>query len=139
VPKILVIDDDAAYRMLLSFWLGRAGHETTVASDGRLGVALAREQKFDLVITDIFMPELDGFETIALLRRENLHIPILAISGGSSAMDYKFYLRSAQALGANDTLAKPFTSNDLASMVSRLVYEATADQAAAPTAKAQTP
>lgn len=132
MSKILVIDDDTVYRMLLSLWLGRAGHETLAVSDGRRGIALARDQKFDLVITDIFMPEIDGFEIIGLLRRENPSIPILAISGGGGALDHEFFLRSAQSLGANDMLAKPFTSNELVSMASRLINDAVADQATSP-------
>jgi CheY-like chemotaxis protein len=120
MSKILLIDDDAAFRMLVSLWLTRAGHEVVIASNGRQGVQLASEQSFDMIVTDIVMPDQEGIETIMTLRRDGKHMPILAMSGGG-ALDNSFYLRSAQALGANDTIAKPFTSSDLLGKVSRLL------------------
>jgi DNA-binding response OmpR family regulator len=120
MSKILLIDDDAAFRMLVTLWLTRAGHQVVSASNGRHGVQLAHEQDFDVVVTDIVMPEQEGIETILTLRRNGMHAPILAMSGGGS-LDNTFYLRSAQALGANDTIAKPFTAGDLTAKVTLLL------------------
>jgi DNA-binding response OmpR family regulator len=125
MSKILLIDDDAAFRMLVSLWLTRAGYEVAVAGNGRHGVQLANEQPFDMIVTDIVMPDQEGIETIMTLRRGGMNMPILAMSGGGT-LDNTFYLRSAQALGANDTIAKPFTSSDLLGKISRLLGDSEA-------------
>lgn len=134
MSKVLLIDDDASFRMLVSLWLTRAGHEVVVAGDGRHGVQLVNEQSFDLVLTDIVMPDQEGIETIMTLRRDGRKVPILAMSGGG-ALDNTFYLRSAQALGANDTIAKPFTSSELLDKIAGLLGGSSV--AAAPTLEAQ--
>lgn len=134
MAKILLIDDDAAFRMLVSLWLSRAGHDVVVASNGRQGVQIAGEQPFDIIVTDIVMPDQEGIETIMMLRRGGMNMPILAMSGGGT-LDNTFYLRSAQALGANDTIAKPFTSTDLIGKISHLLSNP--DMAAAPPLQTQ--
>jgi DNA-binding response OmpR family regulator len=96
-------------------------------------VLLAHEQKFDIVVTDIVMPEQEGIETILTLRKDGLATPILAMSGGG-ALDNTFYLRSARALGADDTIAKPFTAGDLLSKVTRLIEGQAGGKAAAASA-----
>lgn len=120
MAKILLIDDDAAFRMLVSLWLTRAGHDVVVSGNGRHGTQLAGEQAFDMVVTDIVMPDQEGIETIMAMRRNGLTLPILAMSGGGT-LDNTFYLRSAQVLGANDTIAKPFTATDLLDKVTSLL------------------
>lgn len=120
MAKILLIDDDGALREYVSFWLSRQGYEVVTANDGRVGVQLAKELSFDLIITDLIMPGKDGIETILAMRRDKMDVPILAISGGS-AEGPDLYLRSAIALGANDGLAKPFTESRLVEKVAGLL------------------
>jgi DNA-binding response OmpR family regulator len=121
MSRILVIDDDAAYRMLVALWLKRAGHQVEVASNGRHGERMLREGSFDIAITDIVMPEQEGIETIRGLRKDGVTTPIIAMSGGG-ALDNTFYLRSAEALGADETIAKPFTAPALLAKVERLTH-----------------
>lgn len=107
MAHILVVDDEAAARDVVAAILRGASHRVEVASNGAKAAEALKHTTFDLVITDIFMPEQDGIETIAALRRQAICPKILAISGG--AMAKADYLRMAQALGAHACLAKPFT------------------------------
>jgi DNA-binding response OmpR family regulator len=88
---------------------------------------MLRDETFDVAITDIVMPDQEGLETIRGLRRDGIATPILAMSGGG-ALDNTFYLRSAQALGADDTIEKPFTASALLARVDRLVFGALRSQ-----------
>ena len=116
MAEILIIDDDAFMRRLLVRILTGAGHRVREAADGRAGLALYREARPDLVITDILMPEQDGIETICTLRDEGSAPPILAISGSE-----ELYLRFAAKLGASARLAKPFMPAQLLAMVADLL------------------
>lgn len=89
------------------------------AADGKQGVALFAEQKPDLTIVDIFMPEKDGIETLGDLRRDHPQARILAISGGGQLTRLDFLLH-AKTFGADEILAKPFTETDLVTTVDRL-------------------
>ena len=81
---------------------------------------LFKERKFDLIITDILMPEKDGFETIIDMRRDNPELKIVAISGGFFSSPQN-YLTAAKGIGANYTLQKPFGMNELVNAVSNLL------------------
>ncbi|MEW6247406.1 MAG: response regulator [Nitrospirota bacterium] len=111
-PRILVIDDDEQIREMLRATLEGASFTVTVARNGREGLALAQDRTFDLILTDMDMPELDGLETIQQLRRVEPQPKIVAISGGGQ-IDPEFYLALAHHLGAVQTLAKPFSPNAL--------------------------
>src|SRR5437762_7182307 len=82
MARILVIDDDAQVRGAVRRVLERAGHTVVDVADGEAGIRAHRERPTDLIITDIFMPEQDGIETIQQLRREFPRVKIIAISGG---------------------------------------------------------
>ncbi len=117
--KILVIDDDQMVRYTLSKILRNAGNEVTLAEDGARGMAMLRTEHPDVVITDIIMPEQEGFETIAKIRQDYPDIKIMAISGGLRQGNLDV-LSMAAALGADDVLSKPFELRDLLSRLSRL-------------------
>jgi len=106
--------------------LQRAGHTVVEAEDGRAGARLYREQGADLIITDIFMPERDGLETIRELRREFPGVKIVAVSGGdrTGKMDLR---EGARAFGAARTLRKPFEPGELVKVVRELLDEANPD------------
>lgn len=120
--RVLVIDDDDDTRRMLCEVLTRAGHEAVDAADGRAGVARYRENRADVVITDIFMPDQDGLETIREIRREFLHARIIAISGGGRRSNFD-YLPSALMLGARRTMDKPFTPAELLQAVAEVLEE----------------
>jgi DNA-binding NtrC family response regulator len=110
MARILVIDDDGDMRTLLEQTLGAAGHEVMSARDGRDGMRLYRAAPAQLVITDLFMPNQEGLETIIQLRRDFPGLPIIAMSGrtGASTM-----LSIARRLGAFAILEKPFETDQL--------------------------
>ncbi|MEK7407135.1 MAG: response regulator [Acidobacteriota bacterium] len=101
--RILVVDDDADVRLVLRRMLEGAGHEVIEAPNGKAAMAECRSQPVDLMITDIFMPEQEGMETISQVRREYPHLKIIAVSGQTSAL----YLKMTKLLGAQATLEKP--------------------------------
>lgn len=118
---ILVIDDDPTIRSLVAGLLDASGHSFVQAADGRAGVTLFVKGGFDLVVTDIVMPEQEGIETITAIRRTNRVVPILAISGSATIGGSGDYLRAAAALGASATLQKPFTPEAFIAAVERLL------------------
>jgi CheY-like chemotaxis protein len=109
VAKILIIDDDGAVRATIQLLLERAGHSVVVASDGRKGLAIFESGDFDLLFLDIFMPGMDGFETMRLIHQQQPRTPIIVISGNPiSSGSGADFLTMATKLGAVSSLQKPF-------------------------------
>ena len=114
------MDDDAAVQLTVRLLLERAGHNVVTADDGRKGLALCQTEHFDLLFLDIFMPGMDGFETMRLVRQHRPQVPIIVISGrpisleGDTAPDF---LTMATKLGAISCLQKPFRPADLLAAV----------------------
>jgi len=111
---ILIIDDDADTRDLMKATLEGAGHEVIVASDGLEGVKRYRTKRTDLVITDLFMPNQEGLETIKQMRMEFPDASIIAMSGRPSGGTM---LAVAKRLGAKASLQKPFLPEELLKLV----------------------
>jgi DNA-binding response OmpR family regulator len=105
---ILIIEDDAALREAMQTALELAGFTVHVARDGQLGLALQRRYRADMVVTDISMPVMDGFEVIAAMTREFPGIRIIAVSGRMTDAQKLDRLRAARQMGALWTLRKPF-------------------------------
>ncbi len=118
--RILVIDDDVLVREMLARIIVAADHEVTKAADGSEGLQLFDDGEFDLVITDILMPEMEGIETIQELRRRNRETKIIAISGGDRTGN-KMYLEMAEKLGADGVLTKPIRQKDLLDKIDALL------------------
>jgi CheY-like chemotaxis protein len=120
LARILVVDDDAAVQMTVRLLLERAGHSVVTAADGRKGLALCQTGDFDLLFLDIFMPGMDGFETMRMVRQQHPQLPIIVISGRpispepDAAPDF---LTMATKLGAVSSLQKPFRPADLLTAV----------------------
>ena len=104
---ILLIEDDFNLRAVLMAALEKTGHEVAEAPNGKIGIEEFRKRPADLVVTDLFMPEQDGIETIMILKEEFPDVKIIAMSGGGR-MPPEGYLESAKILGAIQVLAKPF-------------------------------
>jgi CheY-like chemotaxis protein len=121
--KALVIDDDQLVRYTLSKILHRNGYEVVTASDGMRAMAVFREERPDVVITDIIMPEQEGIETILKIRRERPEVKIIAISGGARNRNVD-YLRMAETFGANAVISKPFEAEELLSRLARFDFPA---------------
>ena len=124
MATILVVDDEPVILRVVCTQLREAGHEVTAAADGAEALKLSCKSPFDLVITDLIMPDKEGIETIMALRRQSPTTKIIAISGGgwNSGKDY---LVIARALGAQRTLAKPFTKAELLAAVAGVLAKET--------------
>jgi len=118
--RVLVIDDNEDVRTLIQLALRAEGFHVSVAANGHDGMALLRKQIADVVVTDILMPEQDGIETIAELRRDFPQVKIIAISGALSATGFD-YLRVPIQLGAARILRKPFDIQELVGAIRELV------------------
>ena len=118
MARILIIDDEQDALVLAQEALESEGHEVICASQGDEGLALQRERPADLVITDIFMPEKEGIETIHQLTQEYPGIKVIAMSGGgrSSRMLENLSV-TASALGIAAFLRKPFEVRTLCESV----------------------
>jgi len=120
MPRILVIDDIPAVRATWRDTLEEAGHDVIEAADGHKALSILSGETVDLVITDIFMPDKDGIETITEIRRVHPGLKIIAVSGFAEESSSP-YLRIAQHLGADAALPKPVHIDLLVSTVARLL------------------
>jgi CheY-like chemotaxis protein len=107
MSRILVIDDEAEFRSLARRLLEAEGHEVIEAGTGNEGIAQFEAHQPDVIVTDIFMPEKSGIETILQIREKNATVRIIAVSG-SSDLSSSGFLASAARAGADQTLQKPF-------------------------------
>ncbi len=116
MARILIIDDDRAVSTAIKLVLERSAHDVVVANDGRKGFDLFQASHFDLLIVDIFMPGMDGFETMTSVRRHRPETPVIVISGHmiqSERLNTPDFLGMATKLGAVSSLQKPFKPRDL--------------------------
>ena len=124
MSRILVVDDDNAVRLSIKLMLEMEGHEIVLARDGRSGLAAFATGRFDVVICDIFMPDMDGFETIQAFHQRHPDTPVIAMSGftfhGGQAPAPDF-LNLSTKLGAACSLRKPFRPHELLEAVRSVV------------------
>ncbi len=119
--NILVVDDSDDIRGLLTDLLQAAGANVVECEDGSAALNRLDQDHFDLVVTDILMPNKDGTEVIRCMKNEERPIPILAISGGGPKLSSHWLLKITQALGVDAVLHKPFEPREFLATVSRLV------------------
>lgn len=112
---ILIVEDERNLRIAIDTILKDAGHDVAQTESAKEAFRLCQAQPFDLVITDLAMPDMDGLELIRCLRQSHPDLPVLAISG---AFDGRF-LKVATLLGAVAALDKPFTQDELLAMVNK--------------------
>jgi CheY-like chemotaxis protein len=113
---ILVVDDEPAVRRVMREILEPAGYSVEEASDGRSALQLLHTRAFDILLTDLVMPDQEGLETVQTLRSEGKAIKIIAMSGADSR-----YLRIARMLGADEILPKPASDMDVLAAVERVL------------------
>jgi DNA-binding response OmpR family regulator len=119
VTRVLVIDDNDDFRKLALLWFQIHSIEAEGAANGTKGLELQRARPAHVIITDIFMPEKDGIETIQELRREFPGVQIIAMTGRESLTDFDAF-EVARELGAVKTFKKPFKLDDLVAAVNEL-------------------
>ncbi|HEY1795947.1 MAG TPA: response regulator [Stellaceae bacterium] len=120
--KILLIDDDTLIRRSVARVLMQNGHDVITAEDGLRGMEQYHRQKFDLIVTDIYMPRQEGIETILTLRREDSATKIIAISGGGHTGNTDA-LEMARLLGADAIIEKPFRTDQLLAQIDAVMRE----------------
>lgn len=120
MANILLVDDDDNLLQMTGRFLRQADHSVTTAANGREAMRLFEQDAYDLVITDLLMPEQEGIETIMAMRRKIPSLKIIAISGGGCA-GAGGYLGLAEVLGAAMTLAKPFSGADLSAAIAKVL------------------
>lgn len=120
MSHVLVIDDDSAVQMLFEQVLTEAGYSVSLAANGQEGMRQVYEQKPDLVVSDIMMPDMDGLELLMELRSENPELPVIVISGGMRSGAYSF-LPHAKKMGASLTFEKPVDMEVLLKGISDLL------------------
>ena len=134
MTRVLVVDDDPMVCMAIEIYLERNGFEVTIADGGETGLRALEDSSFDLMIVDIFMPHMRGFESIRVFHERAPAIPLVAMSGyafanlDSPAPDF---LRMALELGAARCLRKPFTPAALLAVINECLAESRARYAGA--------
>ncbi len=118
--SILVVDDEPGMRDMIYQVLTAAGHHVMCAGDGQQASKLMAEHRFDVVVTDVIMPERDGIEVIGELRRKRPQVRIVAMSGGGH-VPVEQYLKIAKGVGAHAVLEKPFTNRALLDTIEKLM------------------
>ncbi len=115
MTKLLIIEDEAGIRMTLSLMLKAEGFEVTAAENGRVGIEAARAKNPDLILCDLSMPEMSGFEVLEELRRDPAiaAIPFVFLTAHADSGNR----RRGMDLGADDYLTKPFTRDELLKVV----------------------
>ncbi len=114
--KILVVDDEEAIVELTAFNLKKEGYEVVRAFDGREALRLVKEEKPDLIVLDLMLPEIDGLEVCRRIRQES-RIPILILSAKKEEVDRIIGLE----LGADDYVTKPFSPRELLARVKAIL------------------
>lgn len=127
MTRLLLIDDDPMITEPLVRQLSASGYEVLVAHDGRSGLTLAQTQKPDLVVLDVMMPEMDGWELCQKLRQGSV-VPILMLTALGDEVDRILGLE----LGADDYLTKPFSMRELKARIKALLRRVELDQQAIP-------
>ena len=127
MARILVVDDDAALRFALCRLLEHWGYEVVTAADGDEGLQCLTEHGPDVVLVDMFLPEMDGIELIRRVRRCCRHLPISAMSGGSRVYSAGEVLEVARDFGAHYTFLKPIAPDALLAAVQALLRVAAGD------------
>ena len=116
MARILVADDEKLVRFTIRKILMSAGHEVTEAENGKVAIETHKAGNFDLLITDIIMPEKEGVETTIEMKRDHPDLKVIAISGGGRTRNLDF-LKLAKQFGADAILAKPFSEHELMAAV----------------------
>jgi DNA-binding response OmpR family regulator len=130
MKKILVIEDDSSIREVISCYLQKEGYLVIQAENGSLGFEFARRNLPDLIISDIMMPIMDGFDALENIRktRETAHIPFIVLT----SLETHAAKRLAKELGADEFISKPFKPNQLLGLIKKRLDKKAASEQSRP-------
>jgi two-component system, OmpR family, alkaline phosphatase synthesis response regulator PhoP len=117
VPKILLVEDEANLAVPLQFNLEQEGYEVRCTANGKEALAMQARELFDLIILDVMIEEIDGFEVARQLRRHDQKLPILILTARTTAQDRVLGLE----IGVDDYMVKPFHLRELLLRVQRML------------------
>jgi len=117
--RILVVDDEDALRTVLSSELEGEGYEVDTAGDGDEAIEIVQKKQFNLVLLDIKMPKVDGFEVLKFIKEKSPHVKVIMLTGFA---DLKNAIESKK-LGAEDFVSKPYDLVDLLTTIERVLTE----------------
>src|SRR4051812_36029661 len=117
--RILLVDDEQSVQKLLSYPLRKEGYEVVPALDGEEALSRARDQSFDLIVLDVMLPKMDGFEVCRKLRADSA-VPIIMLTAKAEEFDKVLGLE----LGADDYITKPFSMREFRSRVKAVLRRA---------------
>ena len=120
MAHVLVVDDDADVRSVVRKGISKLGHQVWDVADGAEALELLKTTPFDLIVSDVFMAEMDGMELLMRIQQLELDVPVVLISGGGLTSRDEV-LKMAAACGAVATLDKPFTLDELWNVVRPLL------------------
>ena len=128
MPRVLVVDDDPMVCTTIEVCLTRKGFEVTVADGGEAGMRALEASDFDVMLIDVFMPHMRGFESIRMFHERRPNVPVVAMSGYAFANAERApdFLRMTIELGAACCLRKPFTQDALLTVVNQCITSPTA-------------
>jgi DNA-binding response OmpR family regulator len=129
MKRILVVDDDPLVSSAIRIWLEERGFAVFVADGGETGLSALDSSRFDLMIVDIFMPHMHGFESVRVFHQRAPRVPLIAISGyvfAEQRIPAPDFLSMALELGATRCLRKPFTPKTLLSVIDGCLRESDA-------------
>ncbi|HEV3063240.1 MAG TPA: response regulator transcription factor [Vicinamibacterales bacterium] len=116
-PRVLIVEDEAGLRLTLSDRLASEGYAVETASDGEVGLAHAASGAFDVIVLDVMLPRLNGFEVCREVRQRGVSTPILMLTARGQVVDRVVGLK----LGADDYLTKPFEAIELMARLEALM------------------
>jgi CheY-like chemotaxis protein len=121
MARILLIDDEPQIVTMLTTFLEREGHAIVSAGDGKEGLKILADSCFDIVITDILMPERDGFEVLMSIKKMPNRPKVIAITGGSSSLVQEYLLDVSEKMKADVVIPKPLQLQKLSKIINDLL------------------
>ena len=126
MSRILLVDDHPPVCETLQNMIRGMGHETVTANNGRHALAMQKQTPADVLLTDIFMPEMDGYELIQKFKQQYPDVKVIAMTGGIPRSPGGPYLEVAEKMGAQWLLRKPFSPTQLIDVIGEATEAAAA-------------
>lgn len=117
--RILLVDDDPLVLELLGISIGSFGFESATANNGREAIAILQKEEFEIVITDMMMPEINGMQLLEHIKKNHPRTDVIVVTGYTGTFSYMDVIRA----GASDFISKPFNTDELEAKINRIIRE----------------